>query len=287
MSDRRGQFVSGLRRENFRILDDGLEQSIAYFAPIEAPVTVLVLVETSPAVYLLHRQHLDAAYALLDGLAPDDQVALASYDKSTRLLLPFTTDKRALQAALGQLRYNLGSSDLRFYDALAQALRWLEAVPGKKALVILGTVLDTSGKDHAELVPGVVIHAVALGGGLREYEQNREEGRGETALSFGRADRMLRTISHSTGGRAFFPRSSKEFVGIYQQIATTLRNQYSLGFVPPKREGAYHRLVVQVVDENRVVGMSSAGAPLGAAHGKTVRHAVTPSRSGYRAPGPE
>ena len=73
--DNRGNFVGGLTRNNFRILDNGSSQPIAYFIPVQAPAQILVMIETSPAVYLIHNQHLVAAYALLDGLAADDEVA--------------------------------------------------------------------------------------------------------------------------------------------------------------------------------------------------------------------
>jgi len=86
VTDARGDFVRGLKPENFRVFDEGMEQRITYFAPVEAPAVVLVLVETGPAVYLIHRQHLTSAYKLLEGLGADDQVALASYDQAARLL---------------------------------------------------------------------------------------------------------------------------------------------------------------------------------------------------------
>jgi hypothetical protein len=75
VTGRNGQFVGGLRRENFRLLVDGAEQPIEYFASEEVPARVLVLVETGPAVFLLRGEHLAAAGALLENLAPADQVA--------------------------------------------------------------------------------------------------------------------------------------------------------------------------------------------------------------------
>ena len=56
------------------------------------------MIETGPAVYLIHNEHLTAAYALLNGLDPDDQVALVAYDEAPRAILPFTPDKSVLLA---------------------------------------------------------------------------------------------------------------------------------------------------------------------------------------------
>src|SRR6202041_3016554 len=85
--DRQDKFVAGLGRDRVRVLGKGIEKPLAFFAPIEAPAQVLVMLETSPAVYLIHAQHLTAAYALLDGLAPDDEVALVSYSQAPQAIL--------------------------------------------------------------------------------------------------------------------------------------------------------------------------------------------------------
>src|SRR5271156_314561 len=110
--DKHGEFVGGLDQKSFRVLDGGVEKPILFFAPVEAPAQVLVIVETSPAVYLIHNQHLQAAFALLDGLAPDDQVALATYDQAPRAILAFTNDKGALASVLGKIQYTLGFGEL-------------------------------------------------------------------------------------------------------------------------------------------------------------------------------
>jgi Ca-activated chloride channel family protein len=256
VTDARGNFVRGLKRENFRVLDNGVEQPVTHFASIDAPATVLVLVETSPAVFMLHHQHLDAAYALLGGLAAEDQAALATYDESARLLLPFSADKRALQRAIENLRYNLGRGDLRFYDALVAALGWLEPIPGKKALVLLTTGLDTSGRPWQEVAQRfhaseVAVYSVALGGELRDFRGTSEAQQ----LSFEESDRVLREMAEITGGRTFFPRKADELPGIYRMLASTLRHRYSLGFAPPVRDAQFHRIFVQLRDDRgRLLG---------------------------------
>src|SRR5215475_5351310 len=74
-----GQFVSGLKQQNFRLRIDGADRPVDYFAPEEDPAEVLLLVETGPAVYLLSREHILAAATLLNGLDARDSVAVASY----------------------------------------------------------------------------------------------------------------------------------------------------------------------------------------------------------------
>ena len=291
--DARGNFVAGLKRENFRILDDGVEPKITNFAAVEEPAQVLVLVETGPAVYLLHKQHLAAAGALLEGLAANDRVALGTYNESARLALNLTDDKLALARALDHLQYGLGMADLNFYGSLATALDWLAPVPGKKAVVLLTTGLDSSASGNWEgllarlRASDVTVLAVALGGELRSAgEPSRPQGKKEArqshsgadndSLSFQRADRALETMAEETGGRAYFPRDANEFPAIYRQIASLLRNTYSLGFAPPARDGSVHKIEVQLVDER--------GQPLAGKNGKP-RYNIR-ARSGYFSPTP-
>lgn len=295
--DKRGNFVGGLSQNEFRVLDRGAEQAIVAFAPVEAPAQVLVMIETSPAVYLIHNEHLAAAYALLDGLAPDDQVALATYDQSPRALMAFTPEKSALLSALGGLQYTIGMGELNFYDSLSAVLDWLAPVAGKRALVLLTTGLDSSPLARWDALirklrgSDVVIFPVALGGSLRGDTNKRskanrsapksnEEASGAPpeaggAASFARADGALLSLAAMTGGRAYFPASDKDFVPIYHEIASALRHQYVLGIMPA-HDGQFHALTVEVLDKNGQPQKRQA---------KKAEYRVL-AREGYLAPGP-
>ena len=286
VTDAKGNFLSGLRKEQFHVLDNGVEQKITNFAPVESPAEILLLVETSPAVYLIHRQHLVAAYLLLQGLAPEDSVALASYDDQLHPLLRFTADKEFVAATLGRLHYNLGTAHLNLYDSLAAALAALppspSEAPNKRAIVLLSTGLDESEGARWEPLAErlrsspVVVYPVALGGELRDagHRTQTTPNADTTTLGFERADRDLNEIARLTGGHAYFPRKPEEFAGIYRNLSAALRHEYSLAFAPQARDGSYHRLEVRVLDAN--------GRPLPAIKGHS-GFAVR-SRPGYTAP---
>ena len=286
--DARENFVGGLAQRNFRILDNGAESRIVMFMPVEAPAQVLVLLETSPAVYLIHDQHLVAAYALVDGLAAEDQVALVSYDQAPREVLKFTTDKSALLAALNGVQYTIGMGDLNFYDSVSQTIDSLSPARGKRALVILGTGLDSSSPGHWDALvqklrgKDVVIFAVALGGVLRGAGQapakkSKKTAQPESAAdrSFANSDRALRSLATITGGRAYFPESDNDFVTIYREIAAALRHQYVIGVIP-EHDGQFHTLTVEPLDAN--------GQPMNPPGKKPAVRIF--AREGYLAPGP-
>ncbi|HWF37836.1 MAG TPA: VWA domain-containing protein [Candidatus Acidoferrales bacterium] len=298
VADKHGDFVESLTQSDFRILDNGVERPITFFTPVDAPAQVLVLIETGPAVYLIHGDHLAAAYALLDGLEPRDQVALAAYDNAPRRILPFTSNKSLLLAALGGIQYNIGMGELNFYGSLAKILDWLDPVPGKRAIVLLTTGLDSSQPSHWDALvekarrDDVVIFPVALGGSLRSTAPVKGKGKkaqpngpnsdthavtSGNPVSFARADHDLRALASITGGRAYFPDSRQDFVAIYRQIAAMLRHQYVLGFAPA-HDGQLHSLSVELVS-SKALGRATKSRNKGAEY-------QIFSRSGYLAPAP-
>ena len=223
-----GDFVSGLQRQNFRVLDGGVEQPLMFFAPTDAPAQILVMVETSPAVYLIQSQHIAAAYALLDGLAPDDQVALVTYDQAPRAVLAFTPDKSALLNALGQIQFSVGMGQLNFYDAVSTALDWIAPVSGKKALVLLTTGLDSSSPARWDALAqklrarDVVIFPVALGGWLRRAPDKPDKKKKATAAPpqdsqmFAQADQALLSL-----------RGDHRWAGIFSGVSEGFRANVS------------------------------------------------------------
>lgn len=118
VTDSRGKFVEGLRREEFHVFDDGVEQPITDFAAMREPAQVLLLVEAGPAVYFLEASHLQAAQALLNGLSTGDRVAVVKYDQTPQPLLDFTPDKQAAAGALANVRYYLGFGTLNLAEPL-------------------------------------------------------------------------------------------------------------------------------------------------------------------------
>src|ERR1700741_3281637 len=131
VTDDKGKFVEGLRRDAFHVFDNGGEQPITEFAPIEEPGQVLLLVEAGPAAYFLQDANLFAADAMMKGLSEGDRVAVARYTDAPLGILDFTTDKVSAQAALSSIRFNLGFADLNLSSSLGNVLDWLERIPGK------------------------------------------------------------------------------------------------------------------------------------------------------------
>ena len=280
VTDARGKFVEGLQRPDFHVFDDGKEQAITEFAPIEEPAQVLLLLEAGPAVYLLGSTHLLVADALLSGLAPGDKVAIVRYQDAAAGILGFTSDTAAARAALEQIQFNLGLGELNLSTSLNTVLDWLANTPGKKTIVLLSTGVDTSPPDSAAAVDSrlltgdVRVLCVSLTGPLRSGKRGNKRVVQETQQAFDEADTRLRAIAEATGGRAFFPENPKALQETYRQVAQLVRNEYSLAFALPAADGAVHSIDVQVDSAEK-----SAKQP--------VPEYRIDHRRAYRAPKPE
>lgn len=292
VTDPAGHFLADLKRQNFRVREDGVPQTLAHFAPTRAPVRIVVLVEASPAVFLIQTEHLAAAYHLLRGLREEDQVALLSYARDTRQELDFTTDKHLAEQRLASLgRFGLGIAEMNLLDAVAYTLAWLPPTHQRTAVLVIGTGLDTGSQIAWEELrqrlgaSQVTFFTVATGRLLRGEPERKKKRRGrqepaaELDLDFAEADARLRALAEASAGQAYFPQSAKDLDAIYGEIAERLRNLYSLGYYPtnPARDGSYRAIRVELVDEG--------GAPL-TLHdpaGKPIAYRVF-ARPGYFAP---
>jgi VWFA-related protein len=257
VTDSSGHFISGLRRQDFHVFDNGAEQPITDFLPIEEPAQLVLLIESGPAILLLGKNHVRAADTLLANISPTDRVAIASYSKTPELLLEFTQDKPAARLALQDLNFASGFGQLNLCASLASTLDWLAPLPGKKTVVVLSTGVDTSPTQNWQLIQQklntseVRILAVSLAGDFRQPAKHRKlssderEARAFVKQVFGEADQWLRELSHSTGGRAYFPKNTKEFARAYAEIAQLVRHEYSLAFTPLTADGQLHSLKVK------------------------------------------
>ncbi len=252
VTDAKGNFVPGLQRNEFHVFDNGAEQPISEFAPVEEPGQIFLLVEVGPAVYFLQDTHLFAADAFLNGLAEGDRVAIGRYAEAPALVLDYTAEKRVAQAALTGIRFNLGFGQLNLSSSLNTVLDWLARVAGKKTIVLLSTGVDTSPQEAINAIQArlqtsdVRILAVSLSGPMRNGKVGNKKQVQQTQQAFEEADARLRALAEATGGRAYFPQNAKEFAAIYKQMAQLIRNEYSLSFAPPQADGAVHSIEVKV-----------------------------------------
>ncbi|HEY4684312.1 MAG TPA: VWA domain-containing protein [Candidatus Acidoferrales bacterium] len=280
----RGDIITELKKENFRILDDGQPQEISAFGPSEAPMTMVMLIEGSRAVGYVIYQIYDTAYAFLNHLKPEDWVALVTYDMKPRLEVDFTHSRREVADALRGLGF-AAFRESNLFDALIDTLGRLKDVKGKKSILLISTGMDTFSKatlDQAYKAAqnsDVTIFSVGQGQDIRERLDARGYASGAQRVGWLQWDNQLRSFSQMSGGQAYFPRFFGEMPSIFKDIANRLRNQYTIAYTPTQRarDGKFHKIKVQVVGPD--------GQPLTAQDQKGKKHKiVVHAREGYYSP---
>jgi Ca-activated chloride channel family protein len=142
--DRNGKYVADLRKEDFRIYEDGSEQEIAYFATVEKPFVVALVIDTSNSTAFRLEDIQDAAIAFVNQLRPEDRVLVVSFDDQVRVLSEATNDRYALRDAIRRTRTGGGT---KLYDAVDFVIKQrLERVEGRKAIVLFTDGVDTTSK---------------------------------------------------------------------------------------------------------------------------------------------
>ncbi len=252
-----GNFVKGLRREDFRVFDNGVEQPVTGFLSIEEPAQVVLLLECGPAALFLKKSEFQAADTFLGSISPVDRVAIVGYSKSLDLVADFTTDKTEARTALRGMNFMGGFGELNLASSVAATLDWLAVLPGKKTIVLLSSGLETSPVANWQIVQqkiktsDVRMLAVSVAGDLRKPAKGRKlspderEDRKYVKEVFAEADQSLRQLAEATGGRVYFPKNAKELVRTYAEITQLVRHEYGLEFAPPSLDGRVHSLNVK------------------------------------------
>lgn len=279
-----GQFVPGLKKENFKVYEDGQAQAISNFAQQEAPITAVLLIEFASTNYQYLYDALNASYTFASGLKKDDWVAVVAYDMKPQILVDFTQNKRAILAALNTLRIP-GFSERNLFDSLYDTLDRIDRIDGHKYVILVSTGQDTFSKINLDQImkkikatPNVSIYAISIGRALREWADAHGMVGGIRQTDFLQADNQMNTFARMTGGRAYFPRFEAEMPEIFHDIAADIRNEYNIAYHPTntKLDGTYRKLKVDIIGPD--------GSPLKIhdQKGKEVKYQVI-AREGYTA----
>jgi VWFA-related protein len=252
------QFVPNLKPSNFRVYEDGVEQKIAGFKRVEAPITALLLCEFASTSYYFVYDMRNAAWAFAQQLRPQDYVAMMTFDMRTQIVTDFTQDKRQLYEAINSMMIP-GFSERNLFDALYEAEDRLSRIEGRKYIILIASGRDTMSKltldkilQKVKTTPDVTIFTVSTGGALRAMTEGRGGWDSQMRdMDYLQADNEMKTFAKLTGGESFFPRFAGEMPDIFADINTNIRSKYQLVYHPLnlKQDGTYRKLRVELVDE--------------------------------------
>jgi Ca-activated chloride channel family protein len=238
--DGRGRYLSGLKAEAFRVMEDGRPQSIQLFEAQSSGMTLALLVDTTGSMAKVLPHVKNAVAQLVAAMKPEDAIGLYSFRNRLTVLQPFTKDHGAALKALLATRA-AGSTAL--FDSLTQLATELSRTSGKKAILLF-----TDGEDNSSLLSmeqalqtvrrhGFPIYPVSQGSALEN----------KTML------KRLEEISEVTGGMAFEVRKTEEIATAFSQIGTDLRHLYLLAYYPSHQENQSWRRISVLLPEQRQV----------------------------------
>jgi len=290
--DRNGNFVSGLRKDEFKIFEDNQEQDVAYFATVDTPFTVALVLDMSGSTRNRIGEIQEAAMAFVDQLRFDDKVMVIAFDDDIDVLCEATGDRRVIRNAIYNTRPGDGT---RLYDTVDFVINQkLNRVQGRKAIVLFTDGVDTTSKrasyestlqDAEELDAlifpiqfdtyndvagtsggggnpsrrkpsiGDLIGIILGGGNVRVGGGGGGGGMGGSREDYARADRYLAALARSTGARVYREQSTHTLRQVFGQVAEELRKQYSLGYYPKNAsaEGTRHNIRVRVMRPNLAI----------------------------------
>jgi VWFA-related protein len=255
VQDRNGNFLPGLKKENFRILEDGVAQTIEHVETSQAPLTVAMVVEYRNYYWDFVYDTFQASAGFVQSLQPDDWLALIFFDLRVEIVQDFTKNKNAVLNKLTMLQVP-GFREANLFDAVYDTVDRMQDIAGKKAIVVVASGEDTFSKVRYDAVLNKVkesdtpIYAVGTGQALRLYAEGRGYMSSEGSIHFLQADNQLRQFARFSGGKAYFPRFHGEFPNIYSDIAASLRTEYMLSYSPTNkaRDGKFRKIKVELVD---------------------------------------
>jgi Ca-activated chloride channel homolog len=264
--DDKGRPVTDLRREDFRIWDEGRAQQIVHFYGGKGlPARVLLLLDASGSMGDKRvASSREAAKQLLLALSPEDQVAVAGFDSRYWGVVAFTKDREAVRKGLDTIT-PFGSTAL--HDALDKGAHDIASHgEGRRAVVVLTDGIDTSSQRTAEEVIArsraldVPIYVISVVSPLDDPSSQSFLGEKEAGQEAAAAETLGRYASLS-GGASFRVSTLTGVVLAAQQIATELKHQYRIGWDPTQGSAPYRRVVVRSTRKGVIVRTRSGYVP--------------------------
>lgn len=284
--DRKGRFVGGLTKENFKVFENDVEQPIEYFSNEAEPFTVALVLDMSYSTKFQISDIQSAAVSFISQLGPRDRVMVVSFDQNVHMLCEPTSDRTQIYRAIRSTKIATGTS---LYEAVDLVMNErLKRIRGRKAIILFTDGVDTTStrsNDLSNLDDAMELDALIYPIRYDTYQDVQAMkdkpviidkptigttgpfpgktgtsipasiptiatpgDRGTSAEDYRRAEEYLNQLAMRTGGRIYLADSFGNLNSAFSKIASELREYYSLGFNPPdgSESGRLRRIKVRV-----------------------------------------
>ena len=272
--DRKHAPVPRLGQEHFRVFEDGVEQTIANFEPIEQPLTVALLLDTSPSTRFRLEDIREAAIAFVNQLGTKDRLMVLSFSDHVQVLTELTSNR---ELARNAIKSATAGNATRLFDAIALVDEKLKTIQGRKAVIVFTDGIDNASRFataqntlYAAEESDLLVYPVQYDtfADITEYAR-LEMANGVTKKTervyppglgpkdYERATAYLMDLAATSGGRFYHAGYLKGVKHAFSLIAAELRSQYALAYYPhadrSEKEKRRHEISVRVDQLNLVV----------------------------------
>jgi Ca-activated chloride channel homolog len=243
VTDSLNRFVLGLQKQDFHLIEDGVEQNIVHFSGEDAPLSVGLVFDESGSMDYKLRTSQAAVAQFLKTMYPGDEAFLVEFSDAAKLAVEFTGNPGDIQDALKKAQPGGLTAML---DAINMALREMKrAKNSRKAIVIVSDGGDNHSKYTAAEIESLVREADVQIYAMGVFEPSLSFGLSPEEVS---GPKLLSEIATQTGGRAFSAALMTDLPSVAARIAIELRNQYVLGYYPKNqtKDGKYRHVEVKL-----------------------------------------
>jgi Ca-activated chloride channel family protein len=241
VTDRKGNIVTDLGREDFEIIEDGKKQSIEFFANGDgdtAPAMHLgLMIDASGSMQNDMKLAQGAAIKFLNMLPSAEDITLVDFDTQVRIT---RYPQRDFPRLVERIRQRKADGWTALYYDLGTYLDGADSQDGRKVMVMYTDGGDTrsalSFSETMELLKASNVTVYAIG-----LVDNAGSARAQLQMT-------LRQFAETTGGRAFFPSAMKDVENAYEQVLAEINGQYHLGYQSTNSDtdGAWRKVEVKV-----------------------------------------
>ena len=274
--DEKGANVTSLRKHDFIVYEDDVEQQVSDFLPVEAPFHLVLALDTSISTRSSLSLIKKAASNFTDQLRSSDRIAISEINSSVRDIQGFTSDRKKLKRAIDRIA-TASSGGSKIYDGVAEAAKRLQkSEGGRKAIIMLSDGMENSSRIRFEdlrrllaqsdvvFYPVTILNKGSQKDLLEDFIKNADKKKSEVPSYVANAKvslsvleevyqiqaERLQTLTDETGGKIFLVADLADLAEEYAKVAHELRNTFSLAYYSKNtdRDGSMRKIRVEVRD---------------------------------------
>lgn len=261
-------FAGSLAKEDFRVQENGQDQTVTYFASTAVPFDLVLVVDLSGSTKEKRNLIKQSTLRFIEAARPADRLAIVTFSGTTNLISPLTLDRAQLAASVLNME---GGGESHVWDAVKFALDDVlgPKTPERRRAVVL----------MSDGVDGLLVRIGKIAGSKTSFADLLEQVRQTDALivpiyldtekdwgysgsdSYENARRALNLLADESGGSYYRAGKISDLNGVYEQVINDLGKVYSLGYKPTNttHDSTWRQVNVSIVNRTDLVARTRPG----------------------------